>query len=567
MKLFKQKILERLRIFYTLNFTGTVGGFIGFCAALTPSLMPRPVAFMGVLAGLGLVIGYGLGVWLSYVVRWLGFKEPRVQVKRVAWIVVRVGFLLGAIIFTIVAAGWQNEVRELVSLPRVPSINALPIVGIAFIVASVILALCRAIWGLFRRMARYAAAMDVLPKRAAALAGGMVAAMIIVFAMNGVLLRSFLLVANAFYSSRNSSTDSGVLKPMSPLRSGSDDSLVNWDTLGRHGRSFVSGGPHESDIQQVTGRLAKEPIRAYVGLTQAKSARERAKLAVAELERTGAFDRKYIVVATTTGSGWVEPAAAAAVEYLNNGDTAQVALQYSYLPSWLALLVNRQDATDHGRALFEAVYDKVQLLEVDKRPRILSYGLSLGAYGSQAAFGSAADIAARTDGALYLGTPGFTPLWRDFTNNRDPYSPEILPVYNGGRTVRFSSTSRDMAVLNENQDWRKPRVLYLQYASDPIVWWQPSLLWSRPDWLSESPGHDVSRRLKWFPVLTFLQITVDQFFANNILNSHGHNYAPDVVQAWAAVTESSGWSQEGLYALQQRINQDMANSRGSSIEE
>lgn len=122
-------------------------------------------------------------------------------------------------------------------------------------------------------------------------------------------------------------------------------------------------------------------------------------------------------------------------------------------------------------------------------------------------------------------------------------------------------------MLNENQDWRKPRVLYLQYASDPIVWWQPSLLWSRPDWLSESPGHDVSRRLKWFPVLTFLQITVDQFFANNILNSHGHNYAPDVVQAWAAVTESSGWSQEGLYALQQRINQDMANSRGSSIEE
>ena len=93
----------------------------------------------------------------------------------------------------------------------------------------------------------------------------------------------------------------------------------------------------------------------------------------------------------------------------------------------------------------------------------------------------------------------------------------------------------------------------MQYASDPVVWWQPSLLWSKPAWLREPGGYDVSPRLRWFPVVTFLQLTVDQFFANDILGGHGHNYAPDAAAAWAAVAPPDDWSQEQINALQIHI--------------
>ena len=54
-----------------------------------------------------------------------------------------------------------------------------------------------------------------------------------------------------------------------------------------------------------------------------------------ELERTGGFDRAVLAVIATTGTGWVNPAVPAALEYLYAGDTAVVAMQYSYLPSWI----------------------------------------------------------------------------------------------------------------------------------------------------------------------------------------------------------------------------------------
>ena len=46
-----------------------------------------------------------------------------------------------------------------------------------------------------------------------------------------------------------------------------------------------------------------EPIRVYVGLESADGTRDRVALAMAELERTNAFDRSVLVVNTTTGTG------------------------------------------------------------------------------------------------------------------------------------------------------------------------------------------------------------------------------------------------------------------------
>ena len=71
--------------------------------------------------------------------------------------------------------------------------------------------------------------------------------------------------------------------------------------------------------------------------------------------RAGSFQRKYLVVVTTTG-GACRPGAGRLFEYLTGGDCATVAIQYSYLPSWISYLVDQAKALAAGRALFDAVY-------------------------------------------------------------------------------------------------------------------------------------------------------------------------------------------------------------------
>ena len=144
------------------------------------------------------------------------------------------------------------------------------------------------------------------------------------------------------------------------------------------------------------------------GLDSADTAQGRAELAVRELERTGAFDREVLVVAAATGTGWLEPAAVNSVEYLHGGDTAIASIQYSFLPSWISFLVDKERAADAGQALFDAVYDRWSDLPAKQRPKLIAYGLSLGSFAGQAAFASPVDMAARTDGALWLGSPSFS---------------------------------------------------------------------------------------------------------------------------------------------------------------
>ena len=182
----------------------------------------------------------------------------------------------------------------------------------------------------------------------------------------------------------------------SRTRSGGPGSLVAWDSLGREGRKFTGLGPTAADISAFTGEPALAPIRAYAGLESAESTEERANLAVADLERAGGFDRKYLVVATTTGSGWVDPAAIDTVEYMTGGDSAIVAIQYSYLPSWISYLVDQKRAREAGRALFDAVYSKWSALPQDSRPRLLVFGESLGSFGGETAFSGEQDLRNRT---------------------------------------------------------------------------------------------------------------------------------------------------------------------------
>ena len=173
-----------------------------------------------------------------------------------------------------------------------------------------------------------------------------------------------------------------------------------------------------------------EPIRIYAGLASADGAQAQAALAVNDLQRAGGFQRKNLIVVTTTGSGWVDPALVDTVEYLSGGDCATVAIQYSYLPSWLSYLVDQSKALAAGRALFDAVYGAWAKMPPDHRPRLFVAGESLGSFGGEAAFTGENDIANRTNGALFAGPPNFNTLFREFSDHRDagqPRGPAHLP--------------------------------------------------------------------------------------------------------------------------------------------
>jgi uncharacterized membrane protein len=315
--------------------------------------------------------------------------------------------------------------------------------------------------------------------------------------------------------------------------------LVSWDSLGRQGRTITGTGPSAEQIAAFTGSAAKEPIRAYAGTASAADVEARAELAVADLRRAGGFDRANLLVATTTGSGWLDAGATDSFEYLTGGDSAIVAMQYSYLPSWLSYLVDQKKAREAGRELFDAVYDRWSKRPVADRPRLYVFGLSLGSFGGETAFSGEHDLRNRTAGSLFAGPPNFNTLYREFTDHRDPGTPEVQPVYKGGRTVRFTN---NVVAGVPPDEWDGTRVLYLQHPSDPIVWWSPRLIWDRPDWMGEPHGRDVLDTMIWIPLVTFWQVTADLPLSTGVPDGHGHQYHVEFVDGWAKVLQPPGWT-------------------------
>ena len=156
--------------------------------------------------------------------------------------------------------------------------------------------------------------------------GTAIVVVLVITLINGVLIRGFLIGANRVFQPQNTTTRAGVTQPAQPERSGSPTSYAPWETLGFQGRNFVATGPHADELTRLNGRPAKEPIRVYVGLQTADTDESRMAVLLSELERTGAFDRKVLVIVPTTGTGWINPVAARSIEMMYNGDTAMVGI-------------------------------------------------------------------------------------------------------------------------------------------------------------------------------------------------------------------------------------------------
>ena len=411
---------------WRLTLPGCWGAVILACLSFTPSLLPRGGPLQGIVCGITAAIGYGLGVLAAWIWRAFADRPTRIPSTR-AWRIL----LISAVPLLLVAFGlgqyWQYEIRRLMGVTddNVAWVVAAPLV--ALLMFGVLLLIGRGVRRLYRRLARF---LDRwIGPHAAAAVGWMLAACLVYLFVTGILLEGLASLADKAFSVRDTITEEGITQPATSLRSGGPDSLVAWDTLGRQGRNFAGSGPAANDIQEQVHLSAKEPIRAYAGLASSDDTESRAQLAVSDLERAGGFERTNLLVVTTTGSGWVDPALVDSFEYLSGGDAATVAIQYSYLPSWISYLVDQTKAREAGRALFDAVYEHWLRLPQDHRPKLYVAGESLGSFGGETAFSGEYDLRNRTAGTLFVGPPNFNTLFRDFSDHRDTGSPEIEPVY------------------------------------------------------------------------------------------------------------------------------------------
>lgn len=114
-------------------------------------------------------------------------------------------------------------------------------------------------------------------------------------------------------------------------------------------------------------------------------------------------------------------AALDSVEYLH--DVASVAIQYSYLASWLCLLAGPVYSADTVRALFKEIYGYWTTLPKERRPKLYLHGLSLGALNSQESTDLIEALGDPFAGALWTDPPHSSRLWRFFTDQRTPGSP------------------------------------------------------------------------------------------------------------------------------------------------
>jgi uncharacterized membrane protein len=516
--------------------------------SFTPSLLPRSPEFQGLLVGVNAAIGYGFGVLGAWV--WREFADrDKLTLSIKSWRRFAVTATVTGVLALIIGERWQRQLRDLIGAPDDRLFGLLLIPIVALLVFVFIVAIARTLRTIYRRLAAWLEGK--MGPRAARATGLIVLTLTVALVASGVVWDAVIRSSDASFAVRDLGTPGRVTKPTTSLRSGGPDSLIAWDELGREGRVFTGRGPDAAAISAWSGEEALEPIRTYAGTAAADSTEARADLVVRDLVRAGGFDRDKLLIVTTTGTGWVEPSSVSSFEYINSGDTATVSMQYSHLPSVLAVLVDQDRARIAGRQLFDAVYSEWLKRPADSRPELYSFGESLGSFGGEAAFSGEFDLSNRLSGALFVGPTNFNQLYREFVDERDAGTREVQPIYRDGRTIRFTMRPRDG--IPPGSEWTGTRVLYMQHPSDPITWWSPSLMLSRPDWLDEERGRDILPQMRWMPFVTFWQVSADLPLSFSTPPEHGHVFTGEHVDGWAAVLQPEGWTEEKAASLREII--------------
>jgi hypothetical protein len=335
-----------------------------------------------------------------------------------------------------------------------------------------------------------------------------------------------------------------------PTISGGPESLTSWESLGREGRRHAvlfarptplppgdrPEGMPEGDwsIPRVMGVPAvATPIQVYVGLDARPTVRERVDLALDEMDRTDAWSRSVLMLASPTGSGYVNYIATNAVQYFTLGDCATVTMQYSKRPSPLSL-TKVSDAREQNRLLWMRILSRLRDVPREDRPKVVVFGESLGAHTSQDAFlhwGTLGPQALGLDRALWIGTPSGS-KWSHEIAGADRYDadPDLVAVVN------------DFGQLEALGPERRARLRYvlLSHDNDGVTKFGADLLARRPSWLGpDRPRREevppfsprgIPESMRWRPLTTFFQSLVDMKNAQipGAYRAWAHDYRPDL---------------------------------------
>lgn len=315
--------------------------------------------------------------------------------------------------------------------------------------------------------------------------------------------------------------------PASPLVSGSAESLLPFEDLGQQGRRFINDVATPELIEEVLQEPAGQPIRVYVGYnTEPVYATGRAELALAELDRVGAFDRTYLLLVAPTGTGWVDHTMVEAAELLARGDIATCCVQYGRFPSFLALQKLALGRSQF-RLLLWGVRERLRERAPEDRPKVLVFGESLGAWAASDVVmyqGIAGFDHYGIDRALWFGLPGLAKWSR---NGMARGSSNLVPE---GTVGVFDNPDQLQALTDDEQD--RLRAVILSHDNDPIAQLVPDIAIKRPAWLGDGPrGRGVADSMQWIPIVTFSQTMLDA--ANAMVTvpgeflSFGHDYRAD----------------------------------------
>ena len=525
-----------------ISLIGVVGALVMYGVSVSPSLLARSwqwhAVASGVLSAVGYIVGLTIQRFYALVVPRLGVEITAPKAVSIAFrAVLLLGFFLWFLRWLLQSYRERKRANRLVGMRGETLGEYLLGTVCAFIL---MLALLGVAWGLQWIGRAIVSVLSQWMYMVFALALSLLILVVIVYALTSqVLLKLGINFFTRHARKMNNRTAKGIVQPQVPERSGSPHSRSSWRAVGGQGRVFLGRGPSRADIEAVTGCSAMEPIRVYAGMPEeGQSLQNAADLVVEELHRTGAFDRAVILIATSTGSGWVDEWQVQPLEYLTRGNCATASMQYSFVPSSINFLTDLDVSEEAAVILFETIRRAVDEIPEDRRPALFVCGESLGAYASQHVFSGIVDVLSRTDGALWVGTPAFTPMHAELTAIRHRGSPEVAPVVANGRHVRFVNVPENLwadVYGRELGDWNYPRIVYAQHPSDPVVWWNSELVWHKPDWISEKVDGDVSPHMQYTRGATYIQVLVDMPVAGTAPGGHGHTYHEELIPLWEAI--------------------------------
>ena len=514
-------------------------GLLLFAASLTPSLIPRGPVLQGVLGGTVAALGYLIGKVCSLI--WNAADMPRfrggaARTARYLFFGLSVAPLIWALSSTL---KWQNELRLKMGMELADRLHLAQIMTLAVAAFLVWVLVGTGVATLFRlvRSSFYV----FMPARRANVLGAISVVIILFVATRDGIVDVVYAALDESYEAAQGLFEDAPPAPVEARLTGSAASLVDWTAIGAPGRDFILSGPDAEAIASLTGQPAIDPIRVYVGRANGETARERAELALAELLRVNAFEREVLVVASPTGTGWLDPGSHDPLEYMHGGNVATVSTQYSYLQSPLALIFETETGLEQATETLEVIHTYWKTLPPDARPRLYVHGLSLGAWSSMYATNLFRLVDDPIHGAYWAGPPFSSRFWNYVQNARNSGSPWVLPTVGDGSLVRYASNVADAS--EAEADWGNMRIVFLQYSSDPIVFYDPYSVWRAPPWMNDPPAEDASQYMRFVPFVTQFQLALDMALSFGAPPGHGHAYyAQDYISPWVQVSQPDGWT-------------------------